>query len=202
MALYNTIPKAVEKSTLVEHPTPKTASPKRLIAVAAVASFVIGSLVATAITTKAVRNATQLDTDWLHDDASHLSPPQLAYMAMGGYGGGADVTYWDQTSYTKKGEAATDTHNLYNPGKETGGCFKYDVGAKSSSGTCTAREKQLMVITRVGTSGETATRCGRSRAKKMAARATTTSTSIAPAMLGWGERKGATSTSGASSPGP
>jgi len=62
MASYETIPAAAEDGLLLKTPKPKTNSLKGLVACAAIASFVLGMVAATAVTQHAVATQTNLET--------------------------------------------------------------------------------------------------------------------------------------------
>ena len=62
MVSYETIPTTAEDGLLLESPKPKTNSLKGLVAGAAIASFVLGMVAATAVTQHAVARQTNLKT--------------------------------------------------------------------------------------------------------------------------------------------
>ena len=61
MASYESLPAAAEDGLLLETPKPKTNSLKGLVACAAIASFVLGMLAATAVTQHAIATQTNLN---------------------------------------------------------------------------------------------------------------------------------------------
>ena len=69
MASYETIPAAAaEDGLLLDTPKPKTDSLKGLVAGAAMASFVLGMVAATAVTRHAIATQTNLQA-WVDDEA-------------------------------------------------------------------------------------------------------------------------------------